>query len=344
MRAAFGLALEVDPEIEIPGVTGSTATSAEDLAVTRVTLCPAELRRRWLPVERESQLVRELRDGERRLLSVRHAGAVGYLLHAPGFARLLVTPDGAEVLCDPEPENPEWGTLVSAQGLPLAATLRGFEALHASGVVPVDGPLAGRALLFAGEEGAGKSSLAAALVRRGARLLSDDAVALKVRGENVLVHPGAALVHLRDAEHERLSIEDHALLGGGSRALGKWRLTPPLVATGAAPLGALFMLERADDDPPLQRIEHVDPIALLASTFNLSVRSPERLVRHLDLVHALAGSGCVYRLRVQRGIDATRLAEIVDEATRQAGEEGAAGVSGRRGAADATVGEAMKER
>jgi hypothetical protein len=320
MHAAFGLALEVDPEIEVPGITDGAAISVEHLAVTRVMLCPAELRRRWLPVEQESELVRELRDGERTLLSVRHVGAVGYLMHAPGFARLLVTPDGAEVLCDPEPENAEWGALVSAQGLPLAATLRGFEVLHASGAVLLDGPLAGRALLFAGEEGAGKSSLAAALLRRGARLLSDDAVALAPRGQSLLVHPGAALMQLRDAEHERLSADEHALLGRGRRALGKWRLTPPLAVAAAAPLGALFMLERSDDGPPLQRIEHVDPIALLASTFNLSVRSPERLVRHLDLVHALAGSGCVYRLRVQKGIDATRLAEIVDAAMLQAGE------------------------
>lgn len=327
MRAAFGLALEVDPEIEIPGITDGAAISAEGLAVTRVKLCPAELRRRWRPVELESQLVRELRDGDCTLLSVRHVDAVGYLMHAPGFARLLVTPDGAEVFCDPEPENAEWGTLLSAQGLPLAATLRGFEALHASGVVPVDGLLAGRALLFAGEEGAGKSSLAAALVRRGARLLSDDAVALKARGESLLVHSGAALVHLRDAEHERLSSDEHTLLGDGRRALGKWRLTPP-AAAAAAPLGALFMLQRCDDGPPLEQIEHVDPIELLASTFNLSVRSPERLVRHLDLVHMLANSGCVYRLRVQQGVDATKLAGIVDTALPQAGVEGAMAQAG----------------
>ncbi len=63
----------------------------------------------------------------------------------------------------------------------------------------------------------------------------------------------------------------------------------------------------------IERIEAVDPFALLASTFNLSVRTPERLARHLDLAVALAATRRIYRLRVQPGTDATQLAEIVRE-------------------------------
>ncbi len=64
---------------------------------------------------------------------------------------------------------------------------------------------------------------------------------------------------------------------------------------------------------PIERIEAVDPFALLASTFNLSVRTPERLTRHLDLAVALAATGRIYRVRVQPGIDATRLADTLCE-------------------------------
>ena len=256
--------------------------------------------------------MRELRDGGTTLLSVEFAPPAGYLMHAPGFARVLVTPDGTELLCDPEPQSSEWGTLLTAQALPLAATLRGFEVLHASGVVPADGVLAGRAALFAGPQGAGKSSLAAAMLRLGATLLSDDTVALQSRGETLTAHPGAALLHLRAEEHERLSTAERELLGHSRAVLGKLRWTPS-VSPSPAPFGGLFLLERSASGPAVERIERVDPFALLACTFNLSVRTPQRLTRHLDLAASLAATGRVYRLRVQPRIDATRLADIVSE-------------------------------
>ena len=251
--------------------------------------------------------MRELRDGAAVLLTVELALPAGYLLHAPGFGRILIAPDGTELICDPEPGNWEWTTLLSAQALPLAATLRGFEVLHASGVM-----VRGRAALFAGSPGAGKSSLAAALLRRGAALLSDDTVALELRGGELIAHPGASLLHLRAAEHDRLSTRERAVLSTHTTFLGKQRYSPSVTAS-STPFGELFLLERSTHGPPVERIEAVDPFALLASTFNLSVRTPERLVRHLDVAGALAATGRIYRLRVQPGMDATRLAEIVHE-------------------------------
>lgn len=306
--SAFGLLLEVDPNIEIPGIADVDAPAPASRVPTRVRLDPGELERRWSSAENSPELVRELRDGEAVLLTVELAPPAGYLLHAPGFARILIAPDGTELLCDPEPGGAEWSTLLTAQALPLAATLQGFEVLHASGVV-----LGGRAALFAGPPGAGKSSLAAALLRRGdAELLSDDTVALALRGGEPIAHPGAALLQLQAAEHERLSTRERAVLGAPTAFLGKQRYSPS-VAASPAPFGELFLLERSTHGPPVERIEAVDPFALLASTFNLSVRTPERLTRHLDLAVALAATGRIHRLRVQPGMDATRLAEIVHE-------------------------------
>ncbi len=329
--AAFGLSLEVDPRIDIPGVSRADAPGDPALAhpvqatpfpaiqpPTRVLLDPGELRRRWSPVERTSELVRELRDGDAVLLDVQLAPAVGYLLHAPGFARILVTSDGTELLCDPEsePERAEWSTLLPAQALPLAATLRGLEVLHASGVVlgdaaPGSAPGSG-AVLFAGPQGAGKSSLAAALLHRGAALLSDDTVALESREDSLIAHPGTSSLHLRANEHRRLSSRERAVLGPTATVLGKQRYATTAAAS-PAPFGALFMLERSRRGPPVEWIEAVDPFALLASTFNLSVRTPERLTRHLDLAAALAASGHIYRLRIQPGVDASRLADTLCE-------------------------------
>ena len=318
--AAFGLRLEIDPGIEIPGIPGTDGATAPAIHATttpppspfpfpptRVRLDRAELERRWQPAAHTAEVVRELRDGDAVLLTVALARPAGYLLRAPGVGRILVTPDGGELLCDPEPESAEWTTLIPAQALPLAATLRGLEVLHASGVV-----VGGRALLFAGAPCAGKSSLAAALLHRGAALLSDDTVALELRDGALLAHPGAALLHLQAVEHERLSELERAVLGPPA-AFPHKRRHHPRVAASPAPFGRLFLLERATHGPPVERLAAVDPFALLASTFNLSVRTPERLLRHLDLAAALAATECIYRLRVQPGVNATQLADAVRE-------------------------------
>jgi len=322
--AAFGLRLEVDPSIEIPGIAELDAHGSRERDVcaparadsprnsrppTRVRRDPRELSRRWRHAEHKAERVRELRDGDTVLLTVDFAPPAGYLLHAPGFGRILVAPDGTELICDPEAGSSEWTVLLPAQALPLAATVRGFEVLHASGVV-----VRGRAALFTGPPGAGKSSLAAALLRHGATLLSDDTVALEQCGPELLAHPGAALLQLRDAEHDRLSTRERTVLGPATRFLGKQRYSPSLAAS-PAPFGELFLLERSTRGPLVERIEAVDPFALLASTFNLSVRTPERLVRHLDLAVALAATKRIYRLRVQPDVNATQLAANLVEAT-----------------------------
>ena len=49
-----------------------------------------------------------------------------------------------------------------------------------------------RALLIEGPPGSGKSSLALALIDRGAQLIGDDSVMLEVAGARLLVHPHPA--------------------------------------------------------------------------------------------------------------------------------------------------------
>jgi serine kinase of HPr protein (carbohydrate metabolism regulator) len=49
--------------------------------------------------------------------------------------------------------------------------------------------IGGRALLIEGEPGSGKSSLALALIDRGARLIGDDGVMAQVQGKHLLISP-----------------------------------------------------------------------------------------------------------------------------------------------------------
>jgi hypothetical protein len=307
--AAFGLLLEIDPGIDVPGLAKAGSGMAAELAMqppTRVLLDPTELERRWRPAAETARRMRELHHGDRVVLSVDLAEPAGYLLQAEGVGRVLISPDGTELLCDPLPESPEWTFILPAQALPLAATLRGREVFHAAAVV-----LGAGATLIAGDPGAGKSSLAAAFVRNGAPFLGDDAIALE-RGDGTLVaHPSVGALYLRSAEHDRLSSRERDALGAPELSVGKRRYGPE-TAAGPVPFGALFLLERAERGAAIERIEDVDPFALLAATFNLSVRTPERLTRQLDVVEDLVSTGRLYRLRVLPDVDATRLAEAVE--------------------------------
>jgi hypothetical protein len=311
--AAFGLLLEVDAGIDIsdlglvgaprqPGLDGAPAEPP-----TRIRLDPEELERRWSSSSSAARRVRELREGNSVVLTVDLAEPAGYLLWAQEVGRVLITLDGMQLLCDPLPEAPGWGAILPAQALPLAATLRGLEVLHAAGVI-----LGAGATLFAGPPGAGKSSLAAAFLRRGAKLLSEDVIALGRRDGSLVAHPGVGLIQLRPAEHERLSKDERGALGSPTPFAGKQRYAHETTSI-PFPFGELFLLERATRGPAIEHVGEVDPFALLAATYNLSVRTPERLTRQLDVVESLAATGRIYRLRVLPDMDATRLAEIVEE-------------------------------
>ncbi len=323
-RTAFGLALRIDPRISIPGLGQSPDPVTTDLdkdpsrtanrgrdareRESHIRLDDdSELDRRWEALATTPTRARELRFGENLLLSVDFAEPAGYLLWTRDFGRVLISPDGLELLCEPDPANEDWASILAAQALPLAATIRGLEVFHASGVV-----LDGRALLFSGPPGAGKSSLAAALVRAGARLLGDDAVALRLSNDSVLTaYAGSVVLQLRATEDERLSTDARASHGRPTSAsFGKQRYVGD-DAPDPAPLGGLFLLERSDEEPAVERLAVVDPFELIASTFNLSVRTPARLRRQLDVVSAIASNGLAHRLRVQPGVDATRLASLV---------------------------------
>lgn len=304
-HTAFGLALRVDPAVTIPGLGRSTGSVSAELP-TRIRLDPVELDRRWSARTATTVRVREVRYGGTLLRTVDFAESTGYLLWARDFGHVLISADGLELLCEPDPDNGDWAHILAAQALPLAATLRGLEVVHASGVV-----VEGRAVLITGPPGAGKSSLAAALVRVGGALLSDDAVALQLSDGAPIAHTGSVVLQLRSEENQRLSATERAALGRPAGSIEGKRRYLSDDAPAAVPLGALLLLERSADGPPAEQLAAVDPFELIASTFNLSVRTPDRLRRQLDVVSAIADLRLAHRLRVQPGVDATALATIV---------------------------------
>ena len=238
-RAAFGVALELEG-IDLPALGAGVRAPAAAEPRTRVRRVAAgEITARWAGARPER--ARELRGHDGRLLlSVDADPVLGYLMRTPLDGRFLVPPSGLEVLCAPLARAARsWTDLLVGQLLPLVATLRGLEVLHASAVALDRG-----ALLFTAPPGAGKTSAALRLVLTGARLLADDAVAIDAHGERLLAHPGAGALGVRRDEQRRLKRPERARLGGARRARqGKTRYAVS-TAGGPVPVAALFLLRR----------------------------------------------------------------------------------------------------
>lgn len=122
--------------------------------------------------------------------------------------------------------------------LGLASYLVGDVVLHASGV-----EIAGRAVAFAAPKFFGKSTLATALADAGARLISDDAIA--VRNDTVVqCAPGVPSLRLR-----RESARHLGRLGSGEAVPDRIlvKVSEERAASDVVPLDALYVL---DPRPP----------------------------------------------------------------------------------------------
>lgn len=148
--------------------------------------------------------------------------------------------------------GPDWkGALPYAFYGTVAAHIlawRGLIPLHAC-AVEIDG----RAVLIAGTAGAGKSSLMAGLLARGAALLSDDLTAIEIVGGIAAALPGRTTIRLGDAVAAWTPGERFAEPSAETR--GK-HVIRPTVRTDAPrlPIAALLALDEAPGTlPPAAR-------------------------------------------------------------------------------------------
>lgn len=93
---------------------------------------------------------------------------------------------GEEIVLDPRPDldRSYLNLFMLGAGLNIALYQRGLWVFHGSVV-----SIAGRAVAFLGIPHAGKSTIAMALVERGHQLLSDDLLALRKEGDEILAIP-----------------------------------------------------------------------------------------------------------------------------------------------------------
>jgi hypothetical protein len=323
---AFGL--ELDARFEIPGVEeavdpgeGRAAPGVGDRAAAnpapRVLLELASHERlRALSAGAAGERIAEVAgpDG-RAAATIDSFGKAGFALWAEGFGSAWVDAAGTEVLCAPaDLPSWRWQRFLTGQVIPFVAVLRGLEAFHASAVVAD-----GRAIGIVARSGHGKTTLALELLLRERPFLDDDVLVVESSaGGGLIAHPGSALANVRE---DGRWLAERLVSAGLGRPLGTADGETRVAVRRhpcAVPLGALFLLDRtgAGGTLEIERLAPVEPRVLLAATFNLALRSPDRLTRQLDVCAQIAETVAVFRVGCPPEVEAPALAgEILDAAS-----------------------------
>lgn len=216
-----------------------------------------------------------------------------FLLEVDGVARYLVR-GGREIWVQPAHRS-EDGVAAFLLGSVLGACLqqRGVLTLHASAMEMGNG-----AVLFAGVSGAGKSTIAAALLERGYRLLADDVTGIVIDGGDPTALPAFPALRLWADVLECLELRGDA--GARVRAeLDKHVLPVDRFCGAPLPVRAVFALHAHNRDTV--EIESVPLGAafevLLERTYRMRyVAAMERRREHFGAVAALVRGAPLFRI------------------------------------------------
>jgi hypothetical protein len=287
---AFGL----DVECETPILLLSGATADATGRALEVSLAGSEALEPGWPDSAALICDERTPDGT-SIFQVEFDPDAGYLISGPDYGTHRLSAGATQLRCNPVgTADAAWQRLLISQVLPLASLLRGLEVFHASAVVS-----GGQAIAFLGGSGAGKTSMALELCRRGASFLADDVLALELHDGRLLAHPGtpvAGVAHPQAGVLETTGPAAYNTVAVNARE----RLVRVAGAREPAELAALFFLERRSNGPASPRFEPaVDAQMLLGATFNLLVTTPERLRGLLEVCTIAA------RLRVEQIVCST---------------------------------------
>lgn len=225
----------------------------------------------------------------------------------PRVATFRFRPGSAVVEALPEPgaRLPEVEDLFARYVLPIVMQAAGAEAVHASAVSSAEGLLA-----FCGERGAGKSTVAFALSRRGYAHRADDVLALEVSegGVSAIALPFAP--RLRPASAEFFGAD------AGRRPVSRSSAKSP-----SERLAALFVMEgtrESLESPDIVRLSAADAcLSLIRHAHCFNPVDAASWQRHLRNYLEISAQVPVISVRYSYGLD--RLEELLDCLLQAAG-------------------------
>ena len=286
-------------------VHGLVVTSAAELPIPPCEPGPADVVYRDERTPREIPAARHVRsDDPDDPWVTEYWTDEGLIVDFTGWATFEVARDRVDLIADDTDDPDLVAHLLLDHVLPRLVALRGDLMLHAAGAV---GP-SGRAHLFLGPTGTGKSTLATALAAAGWPLLDDDGVRLVAVDDVWCAVPGYAGVRLLPDSAEAVV---PLLPAGRPMAKGhdKHRYavdgTTLTMATGPAPIGAVYVLERTDTPTAhTSTLGFGDRLtALVEHGFHLA-DEPAAITRQaFERAAAVAAEADVRRLLVPSGLE-----------------------------------------
>lgn len=215
---------------------------------------------------------------------------------------------GERIRCDPASQGGEthkiFRRILENQAMTVLLLQRGLLVLHASAAV-VDGT----AVVFVGERTTGKSTTTAAFHREGHPMLADDVVAIRFGDGRPTVVPGVPQIRLSPEAADELA------LGPVRSYDNDWGVEkvyyPIETQADAAPLGAIYSLEEAND-VGIEAFEGSTPFfELVTNTYAQGLLPDTRTTAdHFDQCSRVVASTPVRQLRRPKRFD--RLPEAVD--------------------------------
>jgi hypothetical protein len=306
--SVYGVTLASDAPLPLPRSAGSGA------ATVRLTTAPPEF------FEREAGAARANPHWDSWFQYAALPGGRSYV-RGWEMGETLVAADGRQIFCRPDAAAPpeSFQVYLLGQALSFAFLKLGFEPLHGTAVV-----VEGRAVVFLGGSGLGKSTLAAAFVEAGYPVLTDDVLMTQPVAGQMTAFPGPPRLKLFPKMARRF-VKDLA------RAVRMNTGTPKLVIPLApaqtcrkpTPIAAFYELASAPGTPAIDsiRIDEMTrrdgALALIAASFNQRLVTRERLVRQFSAATILADRIPVRRLSYPRRL--VRLPGVVAAICANAG-------------------------
>lgn len=293
-------ALTVAASFELPGLQRASSTDA-DLALRLAA--PGELDRLWTSTGARTLWATTFSDG--CSFEVQAGDGGGHLMTYGQRARFHLSERSiGELVCEPaDLEDPSWQRQLLDTVLLCASSLYGAQLLHAGAVL-----LPGGVAAIAGPTGAGKSTLTAALMRRGHTLLADDIVALDLDGDGVRAYPGPPLMNL--PVDLAAGGEFGAVIATFEDDAEAW-VEVRHSARQPARLAAVFLLERGVRSLADVQVMAPNPLHLMPHSVGLR-DGQDHDRRRFELFADVAERVPVYRLRADVGASPAHLANLVE--------------------------------
>ena len=188
---------------------------------------------------------------------------------------------------------------------------RGYFVIHASAI-----DINGKTIALMGDKMAGKSTTAAAFLRAGYPLITDDLLAITFDDQrNPICHPAFAQLKLADDAAASVKVSGAQALPLVYEGFTKRQHKLTGMRTEQAGLHCLVTLSRGGDDPGLFDLDTAMAIGSVSRfsympRFASAPRTPEQKARHFTACATLADKARVARLQIPDSLD--RLHETVE--------------------------------